>query len=288
MRAPPPPSGKNSQMEIQTSEPLQFAQRLSDTAINLVGTSHIELTSKGARDPKIVALSILCRTICNFRGAILLVQQESIVEARALIRLIYENFLWVGALRERGEAFVDDMLADEAFNRKALAQLTLHMSAKHGGDKDGPDTVKLRSLVSEINKQFPVRKKLHAKETASTGDVELAYVEYARLSLDAVHCSITALGRHLSSERTPDKTELILNVVPQTTAAEVLSTIAHACNGLIGVAIGTNEMLGVTAESSNLGNLMAEFEGANWTRDALHFRDAADLDPKNSSAPAAT
>ncbi|MGB8526684.1 MAG: hypothetical protein WCD75_07565, partial [Rhodoplanes sp.] len=104
----------------------------------------------------------------------------------------------------------------------------------------------------------------------------------------AVHCSITALGRHLSSERTPDKTELILNVVPQTTAAEVLSTIAHACNGLIGVAIGTNEMLGVTAESSNLGNLMAEFEGANWTRDALHFRDAADLDPKNSSAPAAT
>jgi len=26
-------------------------------------------------------------------------------------------------------------------------------------------------------------------------------VEYVRLSLDAVHCSVTALGRHLSRER---------------------------------------------------------------------------------------
>ena len=97
------PNTHNIQMEIQIAKALQFAQKLSDTAIDLVGASHIELTTKWARDPKIVALSILCRTICNFRGALLLVQQESVVEARALLRLIYENFLWIGALREREE-----------------------------------------------------------------------------------------------------------------------------------------------------------------------------------------
>jgi len=45
-------------------------------------------------------------------------------------------------------------------------------------------------------------------ETAAEGGVEMAYFEYARLSLDAVHCSVTALGYHLSSERTQAKTEL--------------------------------------------------------------------------------
>jgi hypothetical protein len=53
----------------------------------------------------------------------------------------------------------------------------------------------------------------------------MAYFEYARLSLNAVHCSVTALGYHLSSERTEGKTELELSVVPRTTPAKELSTV---------------------------------------------------------------
>ena len=174
---------------------------------------------------------------------------------------------------------MDEMLADEAFNRKALGQLTLHMGAKHGGDKTGTDALKLRSLVSEIGKQFPSMKKLNAKKTARAGPAELAYVEYARLFLDAVHCSITALGRHLSKKSSPEKTELVLSVVPQTPSVEVIATIAHACNGLIGVAIETNEMLGSAAENDNLRNLLTELEGSIWAQDALHWKETQDQEP---------
>jgi hypothetical protein len=44
---------------------------------------------------------------------------------------MYENLLWMGALRERGQVFVGEMLQDEAFNRQALAQLTLRVTANH-------------------------------------------------------------------------------------------------------------------------------------------------------------
>ncbi len=43
---------------------------------------------------------------------------------------MYENLLWIAALRERGDAFVRDMREDEAANRQSLAQLTLKMTAK--------------------------------------------------------------------------------------------------------------------------------------------------------------
>lgn len=95
----PNAEGGESQIAVQIAEALKFAQRVSDVAIDVVGASHIEMSAEKVRDPEIVALSILGRTISNFRGAMLLVQQESVVGARVLTRLIYENLLWIGSSR---------------------------------------------------------------------------------------------------------------------------------------------------------------------------------------------
>jgi hypothetical protein len=50
-------------------------RRLLNVAIGVVGAApeHVELTENWARDPKIVGLTILCRSISNFRAALLLV-----------------------------------------------------------------------------------------------------------------------------------------------------------------------------------------------------------------------
>jgi hypothetical protein len=96
----------------------------------VVGAAHVELTEQFAREPKIVALTILCRTISNFRASMLLAAQDSTLEARVILRLMYENLLWLSALREAGHAFVEDMRNDDAFNRAALSQLTLRLTAK--------------------------------------------------------------------------------------------------------------------------------------------------------------
>jgi hypothetical protein len=222
---------REAAMDPELAKAINYAQKLLDAAIGVVGAApeHVELNENWARDPKIVALTILCRSITNFRAAVLLVQQEHphVLEAKALVRLLYENRLWLAALKEGGFEFVREMLDDEAFNRKALTELTLELNSTHGGDVSGPAALKLRNLLKDQNQHFPKPKKLNARETAADGGVEMAYLEYIRLSLDAVHCSITALGHHLRGERV--KGELVLSVVPRTSPAEELSTVLHAC-----------------------------------------------------------
>lgn len=102
---------------------INYAQKLLDAAIDVVGAAaeHVELNQHDwARDPKVVGLTILCRSISNFRAALLLVQDEhQKLEARVLVRLLYENHLWLAALRERGPEFVQDMLKDNSIGRRS-------------------------------------------------------------------------------------------------------------------------------------------------------------------------
>lgn len=253
-------------MDSEAAKAIQYAQKLLDAAIAIVGTARVELNENGARDPKVIGLTLLCRSISNFRAAVRLVQQSHVMEARALVRCLYENLLWMGALSERRLAFVQDMIADEGFNRKALGELTLKMSGKHGLDVEGAENLTLRGIIKEMAKQFSEMKKLRADKTAAEGAVEAAYVEYMRLSLDAVHCSVTALGRHLTSERAEGRAELTVRVEAKTTPAELLGTVEHACRALMGTAVGANELLGFTSETGQLAALVSEFEKSDWVR----------------------
>jgi hypothetical protein len=252
-------------MDAESTKAIQYSEKLMSAAIDVVGATKVELAQDLARDPKIVALTILCRSISNFRAAMLLVQQRHIVEAKALGRCLYENLLWMGALRERGLDFVQDMLKDEAFNGQSLGELTLRLSKKHGADVNSLDSLTLRSIIKDIGKKFPEPKKLSASKTAEEGVFETAYVEYARLSLDGVHCSVTALRRHLIREQIAENhTEFVVSVEARTSDAEILSTILHSCRALTGVAVGANEIF--TAASGQLGIMVTEFETNGWAR----------------------
>ncbi len=101
---------QETSMDPELVRAINYAQKLLDAAIDVVGAApeHVELNQNWAQDPKIVGLTILCRSISNFRAAVLLVQQEQALEAKALVRLLYENLLWLAALRERGLEFVQD------------------------------------------------------------------------------------------------------------------------------------------------------------------------------------
>jgi hypothetical protein len=253
-------------MDSEAAKAIEYAQKLLDAAIAVVEAARVELNENGARDPKVIGLTLLCRSISNFRATVRLVQQSHVMEARALVRCLYENLLWMGALSERGLAFVQDMVADEGFNRKALGDLTLKMSAKYGLDVGGAENLALRGIIKEMAQQFPEMKKLRADKTASEGAVEAAYVEYMRLSLDAVHCSVTSLGRHVTSGRAEGRAELTVTVEAKITPAELLGTVEHACRAPMGTAVGANELLGFTNETRRLGALVSEFEKSDWVR----------------------
>src|SRR5439155_11533299 len=183
-----------------------------------------------------------------------------IVEARVLARCIYENLIWIGALRERGSDFVKEMLDDEAANRQALGELTLRISRNLGGDVNDENGLTLRGLIKSTSERFPGSKKLHVNKVAESTVVGSAYAEYSRLSLEAVHCSITALGRHLEREAVEGGYVLTVNVHPDPTPREVLDVLVHLCRSLLWIAITANELVGFTSKSDLLRTLSEEFD----------------------------
>jgi hypothetical protein len=86
-------------MDAESTKAIKYSERLMRAAIDVVDAAKLQLdkwleaemqprlkagpNENLARDPKIIGLAILCRSISNFRAAILLVQQCHVTEARA-------------------------------------------------------------------------------------------------------------------------------------------------------------------------------------------------------------
>jgi DNA-binding XRE family transcriptional regulator len=246
---------------------LDFAERLLHTAVGIAGAAQVDLTAQWARDPKVVSLAILGRSLSNFDAAMSLIEQGRVLEARVLARCLIENLLCLGNLRERGAEFVQDLVEDERHNRKVLGERALRIGSKYGADPSDADGLKLRGFMNALAKQSPKAKKLNVGKIAAESVIEPMIVDYGRLSLDAVHCSVTALGRHLEGEEADGKrVGLTMTVTPNLPPGELLSTILNLCRTLMGVAIAANEMMGFTKAGQRLNGLADEFERNGWVR----------------------
>jgi hypothetical protein len=251
----------------EEQETLEFADKLYASAMNVVGAATGPIDNKWNRDPKIIGLTILCRTLSTFKAALILVRANQVMEARMLARPLYENCLWIAALRERQSKFVEEMVEDDALNRKSLGQITMKLTAQHGGDTNNDGAKLLRQIIRDLADTYKDPKKLHAPEVAAMGVVGLYYVDYTRLSLDALHCSVTALARHIRSERVSEhQTVVDISVEPQLHDNESAKTVRHLCRAVMAVAITANELLGNTIAGGQLTTAVEEFDRMGWTR----------------------
>jgi hypothetical protein len=96
---------------------LTFAQKLMDVGIGIIAGAKVEIDREWARNPKVIALTLLSRSLGNLKGAIGMIHQNLVVEARSLTRLACENLICTGALAARGTRFVNDLVLDEAASR---------------------------------------------------------------------------------------------------------------------------------------------------------------------------
>jgi hypothetical protein len=93
------------------------------------------------------------------------------------------------------------------------------------------------------------------------------YVDYTRLSLDSLHCSITALGRHIKSERISENQTMVdISVEPRLHNEETAKTVRHLCRAVMAVAIAANELLGNTNAGGQLMTAVQEFDRMGWAR----------------------
>lgn len=74
-----------------------FDARLLEASKQLVTACKLTVTARGMLDPKVLAYLLLCRTISNFEGMLLLERHGLVVEARTQARCCVENLFLVAA-----------------------------------------------------------------------------------------------------------------------------------------------------------------------------------------------
>jgi hypothetical protein len=233
-----------------------FAKDVLKQAVALVDAVIAEVAFEGLRDPKAVGLVLLCRSISNFQGALTMARDNQAVESRTLTRSCVEDLFLVDQLCKHGAGFVKDMRSHEEASRQTVA----HSALKLPGVADGPKGRIVRDQIKRGRNEFPKPKKLTVSETAE-GELEKMYPAYAMLAHDAAHASVTALRRH---SRPDHKGQLTVHLVPPFKPGERLETLDSACETLLRVCIGVNELAEGTSQSDAIRALWERFVG--WPR----------------------
>jgi hypothetical protein len=232
----------------------QLADNIGQIGYEILGGRPVTITAKGSADPKVLAITLMSRTLSNFRGVFALIDSGLIVEARVLVRCCFENAFWIAGLHADSERFARKMLQDEMRSRRVRGEWVLSTTAELSEEVEK----RLRDQLRMIKEKWPDAKSLSPKDVALSGLLRDGYLTYSQLSADAAHPTVTSLHRHVGrSERDGEK---LIEVVPVPKEEEIVKTWDWACNAVLGACVGINEVLGGTPAGMNLGALADRYQ----------------------------
>src|ERR1700730_1543360 len=149
----------------------KLAEKFGKAGYAIFDTAKVQITEKGFGDEKIIALTLLARTMSNLKGSVILIAEKRIVEARTIARCCFENQYWAAALIEEGEKFTRKMVDDEMKHRTARGQLIFQNDL----DLDPDVSARLRGWLKIANQRFSDAKTLNPKQVASVNSIGKTY-----------------------------------------------------------------------------------------------------------------
>jgi Family of unknown function (DUF5677) len=233
---------------------LGHGQHLADVALEIIGQCDRLDTTKGARDPKVMALALLSRSLGHFKAIPRLLEISLIVEARTLTRCIFENLFMQGGLSEQGDLFVQKMADDIAKSRQSRGSWVLGWLDEQEGEC--PYEEGLRETMDKLRALYPKPRAINFGEITRDSSLKNAYLWYKQLSSDAAHPSLEALTRHITKEADGS---LLVSVEAGASEKDTLDTIEWACQALMGVIVGANQIAGLVKAGEKLPSLCDEF-----------------------------
>jgi hypothetical protein len=208
-------------------------------------------------DVKILAILLLCRTIGNLNGTILLAQGGLVVEARTIVRCCFENLFFVNALHQQGEKFVKEMFHDELASLRSRGEFLLQQRNRLPNPEWEP---RLREMLRDIKNQKPIRPTLDPKNVAGRGPAINFYTFYSELSTDAAHPTGKALSRYITWSEDNGKSVRGIDVEPPPSGSDLADTLHLICSATLGVFVSVREMLGSTTTIPELTKALDEYK----------------------------
>src|SRR5690348_271799 len=99
-----------------------FATGLRQAGLRIFAASEVRVTEDDKAQLQIAGLTLMARTLCNLKAALLLLREKQIIEARVIARCCYENSLWVLGLVKEGQKFKNEVLGHEMKHRRITLQ----------------------------------------------------------------------------------------------------------------------------------------------------------------------
>lgn len=233
---------------------LGHAQHLADVALEIIGQCDRLDTTKGTRDPKVIAFALLSRSLGHFKAVPRLLDIGLIVEARTMTRCIFENLFMQGGLAEQGDAFVQKMVDDAAKSRQSRGGWVLGWLKEQ--EADSPYEEGLRETMDTLRALYPKPQAINFGQITKDSSLTNAYLWYKQLSSDAAHPSLEALTRHITKEADGG---LLVSVEPVASEKDALDTLEWACQAFMGVIVGANQIAGPVKAGEKLPALCDEF-----------------------------
>ncbi|MFS3136166.1 hypothetical protein ACLRDC_12400 [Gluconacetobacter sacchari] len=179
-----------------------LALDLRTSCLSLLSENPVNTERSLDESVELFATLIFCRTITNFKGAIILFQNGLIVEAQTLQRSCFENSLWLRRLAHEGNDFAKSISDDGLCNETSFAKLLM-------------PTVSDESVAAELREHIYVgsgRKRIDTKGPGGIDGAEEDYAEFRRLSMSAAHPSSTSLLRHVKMNVETESFEIFVEV----------------------------------------------------------------------------
>jgi hypothetical protein len=257
---------------------LAFASKLYELGKRLYDEADFIESKLGAADPKVIALTLLCRSMSHVEGAVAMIERGLIVEARTLTRCCYENLIWMDGLAGKGVEFVKQITGNEYAYKNLRGKVILEWAAKQEAKPQFEE--KLRAYMAELKEKHPDAKPIGFKAIAASGVLKDTYVVYTQLSSDAAHPSAESLSRYITRTKVSDtETTLNINALPSPAGKEILQTLEFACSALLGICVGANQIIGDLPSGKELAPMFEELL-------ALRKGNAANPFASDASTPA--
>jgi hypothetical protein len=230
---------------------MSFASGLRATGLDLFAHADVKVTKEGAADLKVLGLMLLARTLSNVKSALILLQQNHLVEARVLARCCYENHFWVQGLVQDGDKFRSEMVSHEMKHKRIRMQTLFESRLELEDEMEKKSRTWMRD-----NRKWSDSKTLDPKNVAMRR-ADQSYIFYQHLSLDA-HPSVDTLNRYFVP---PDDDGVPgIDVEPTPKSDEIVETLNLLCLPVIGVFLGVSELIGNKETPVTLSKIATEYQ----------------------------
>lgn len=228
----------------------QLANDVNAVLMRIIMAAADKHTASGSNWSKeAVALRLLMRSACSFQGAILLAERGMVAQARMIVRSIVEDSFFAAALLEKPDDVVQMLRADAEASRRSQAKFIVE-------HKLGTSPAALERLESAIAEMDAKARFVQYKEMAKLSSMLPQYLNYQRLSDDAVHTSATSLHKHVAVHSSGSGWSYRLGAAAKD---DITATLHRAVLSVLPIGVVVTQLFSDTKNNADLAALSERF-----------------------------